>query len=40
MIMVEVYKNFGTSKEQRTIVALHPSTVQGNMFDVGELVWK
>jgi len=40
MIMVEVYKNFGTSKEKRTIVAVHPSVVQGNMFDVGELVWE
>lgn len=40
MIMVEVYKNFGTAKQQRTIVALHPSTVEGNMFDVGELDWK
>lgn len=40
MIMVEVYKNFGTSKEQRTIVAMHPSTNRGNMFDVGELVWE
>lgn len=39
MIMVEVYKNFGTSKEQRTIVAVHPNTTKGSMFDVGELVW-
>ena len=40
MIMVEVYKHFGTPKQQRTIVALHPSTAKGNMFDVGELVWR
>nr|WP_242034409.1 DUF2135 domain-containing protein [Dysgonomonas sp. BGC7] len=39
MIMVEVYKNFGTFKEQRTIVAVHPNTTKGSMFDVGELVW-
>lgn len=40
MIMVEVYKNFGTAKQQRTIVALHPSTTRGNMSDIGELVWE
>ena len=39
MVMVEVYKNFGTPKESRTVIALHPSTKQGNMFDIGELVW-
>ena len=38
MIMVEIYKNFGTSKEERTVIALHPSTEQGNMFEIGELV--
>ena len=38
MVMVEIYKNFGTSKEERTVIALHPSTKRGNMFDIGELV--
>ena len=40
MIMVEIYRNFGTAKEERTIVALHPSVTRGNMFDVGELVFE
>ncbi|NDV77767.1 VIT domain-containing protein [Dysgonomonas sp. 511] len=40
MIMVEVYKNFGTPQQQRTIVAVHPNTTKGNMFDVGELIWE
>ena len=38
MVMVEIYKNFGTAKEERTVIALHPSTKRGNMFDIGELV--